>query len=65
MPVNTVGARHSERQTHDQFEGDHYDDIEENMLNEIYQKATEVTIIPFNLFLRVIFLLFVAVMHIL
>ncbi|EOY01407.1 Zinc knuckle family protein, putative isoform 2 [Theobroma cacao] len=40
-PSDEQGARHSERQTHDQFEGDHYDDIEENMLNEIYQKATE------------------------
>ncbi|XVE91787.1 hypothetical protein REPUB_Repub01dG0041700 [Reevesia pubescens] len=39
--VNTVGARHPAGQTDDHHEGDHVDDIQENMLNEIYQKVSE------------------------
>ncbi|XVF03039.1 hypothetical protein REPUB_Repub04eG0225900 [Reevesia pubescens] len=40
-PNEEQGARPLEGQTHDHYEGDHVDDVQETMLNEIYQKVSE------------------------
>ncbi|MBA0711383.1 hypothetical protein Golax_010574 [Gossypium laxum] len=40
-PLFIVVAGHSEEQTHVHYEVDHVDDIQDSMLNEIYQKFSE------------------------
>ncbi|MBA0648611.1 hypothetical protein Goklo_016306, partial [Gossypium klotzschianum] len=40
-PLFIVVAGHSEEQTHVHYEVDHVDDIQDSMLNEIYQKVSE------------------------
>ncbi|KAK8529135.1 hypothetical protein V6N12_059925 [Hibiscus sabdariffa] len=52
-PTNDQVAGQTEGQTHDHYEGDHVDEIQESMLNEIYQKVSEVTILLLTLFLLV------------
>ncbi|XVF85626.1 hypothetical protein PTKIN_Ptkin17bG0131400 [Pterospermum kingtungense] len=43
IPADEQGAKHSDEQNLDHYEGDHVDvdDVQEEMLNEIYQKASE------------------------
>ncbi|XVE85615.1 hypothetical protein DITRI_Ditri17bG0104400 [Diplodiscus trichospermus] len=40
-PSDEQGGRHSDGQIHDHCEGDHVNDFQEDMLNEIYQKTCE------------------------
>ncbi|KAK8655744.1 hypothetical protein V6N13_108311 [Hibiscus sabdariffa] len=40
-PTDEQAAGLTEGQTHDHYEGDHVDEVQESMLNEIYQKVSE------------------------